>query len=204
MISSYQTYTFYTKDINETLSRAASNSIVSREQKYYRDTIGSITSIDEFLANDRIYAYAMKAYGLEEMSYAKAFVRKVLESDLTDTSSFANLLTDTRYKALAAAFDFGGTITSEIVQTTSQMDALIGTYEQTIADNDAVLRQETAYFTAVSGSFTEVDDLFRNTRARDYVFTTFGIDPKTFDYATIRSVITRHVADPNRYVNAVL
>ncbi|MDZ7600116.1 MAG: DUF1217 domain-containing protein [Hoeflea sp.] len=204
MISSYQTYTFYTKDINETLSRAASNSIVSREQKYYRDTIGSITSIDEFLANDRIYAYAMKAYGLEEMSYAKAFVRKVLESDLTDTSSFANLLTDTRYKALAAAFDFGGTITSEIVQTSSQMDALIGTYEQTIADNDAVLRQETAYFTAVSGSFTEVDDLFRNTRARDYVFTTFGIDPKTFDYATIRSVITSNVADPNSYVNAVL
>ncbi|MEP3301058.1 MAG: DUF1217 domain-containing protein, partial [Roseibium sp.] len=153
MISSYQTYTFYTKDINETLSRAAADSIVSREAQYYSDTIGSITSIDEFLDNDRVYAYAMKAYGLEEMAYAKAFIRKVLESDLTDTSSFANLLSDTKYKALAAAYDFGGTVTSEIVQTTSQIDELIGTYEQTIEDNDAVLKQETDYFTAVSGTF---------------------------------------------------
>lgn len=204
MISSYQTYTFYTKDINETLSRAAADSIVSREAQYYSDTIGSITSIDEFLDNDRVYAYAMKAYGLEEMAYAKAFIRKVLESDLTDTSSFANLLSDTKYKALAAAYDFGGTVTSEIVQTTSQIDELIGTYEQTIEDNDAVLKQETDYFTAVSGTFTEVDDLFKNERARDYVFTTFGIDPDTYDYDTIRSVITSNVADPNSYVNAVL
>ena len=204
MISSYQAYTFYTKDINETLRRAAADPIIGREQQYYRDTIGSITSVDEFLADDRIYAYAMKAHGLEEMSYAKAFIRKVLESDLTDTSSFANLLSDVRYKSLAAAFDFGGTVTSEIVQTTSQMDDLIGTYGQTIENNDAVLRQETSYFTAVSPTFTEVDDLFKDMRARDYVFSTFGIDPDTFDYATIRSVITSNVADPNSYVNAVL
>ncbi|KGF68083.1 hypothetical protein LL06_18505 [Hoeflea sp. BAL378] len=204
MISSYQTYTYYTKDINETLSRAANDPIVSREAKYYRDKIGSITSVDEFLADDRIYAYAMKAHGLEDMAYAKAFIRKVLESDLTDTSSFANLLSDVRYKTLAAAYDFGGTVTGEIVQTTSQIDDLIGTYEQTIENNDAVLKQETNYFTAVAGSFTQVDDLFRNTRARDYVFSTFGIDPETFDYDTIRSVITSNVADPDSYVNAVL
>jgi len=204
MISSYQTYTFYTKDINETLERAAADPIISREQQYYRDNIGSITSIDEFLADDRIYAYAMKAHGLEDMAYAKAFIRKVLESDLTDTSSFANLLTDTKYKALAAAYDFGGTVTSEIIQTTSQIDSLIGTYERTIENNDAILRQETNYFTAVASTFTEVDDLFKDTRARDYVFSTFGIDPDTFDYATIKSVITSNVADPDSYVNAVL
>ena len=170
MISSYQTYTFYTKDINETLRRAATDPIISREQQYYRDNIGSITNIDEFLADDRIYAYAMKAHGLEDMAYAKAFIRKVLESDLTDTSSFANQLTDAKYKTLAAAYDFGGTTTSEIIQTTSQIDELIGTYGQTIEDNDAILRQETSYFSSVSANFTEVDDLFKDTRARDYVF----------------------------------
>lgn len=204
MISSFQSYTFYTKDINQTLSRKAADAVISRELQYYRDTIGSITTIDEFLANDRVYAYAMKAYGLEEMAYAKAFIRKVLESDLTDTSSFANLLTDTRYKTLAAAYDFGNTKTSEIVQTTSQIDALIGTYEQTIQDNDSLLRADTAYFTAVAETFTNVDDLFKNTRARDYVFTTFGIDPETFDYDTIRSVITSDITDPGSYINSVV
>ncbi|MCZ4288831.1 DUF1217 domain-containing protein [Hoeflea alexandrii] len=204
MISSFQSYNFYTKDINETLSRKAADPVISRELQYYRDTIGSITSIDEFLANDRVYAYAMKAYGLEEMSYAKAFIRKVLESDLKDSGSFANLLTDTRYKTLAAAYDFGNTKTSEIVQTPTQIDNLIGTYEQTIADNDSQLKAETAYFTAVAQTFTNVDDLFKNTRARDYVFTTFGIDPDTFDYNTLRSVITSDIADAGSYINSVI
>ncbi|MBU2484989.1 MAG: DUF1217 domain-containing protein [Alphaproteobacteria bacterium] len=204
MNTSFQSYTFYTKDINQTLSRKAADPVISRELQYYRDTIGSITTIDEFLANDRVFAYAMKAYGLEEMTYAKAFIRKVLESDLTDTGSFANLLTDTRYKTLAAAYDFGNTKTSEIVQTPTQIDNLIGTYEQTIADNDSQLKAETAYFTAVAQTFTNVDDLFKNTRARDYVFTTFGIDPKTFDYNTLRSVITSDITDAGSYINSVV
>jgi len=204
MITSFQSYQFYTKDINETLRRAAADAVTSRELQYYRDNIGSITSIDEFLGDDRIYAYAMKAYGLEEMTYAKAFIRKVLESDLTDTDSFANLLTDTKYRTLAAAYDFGNTVTSEIIQTTSQIDNLIDTYEQSIENNDGQLKADTAYFTAVSQTFTTVDDLFRDTRARDYVFTTFGIDPSTFDYNTIRSVITSDISDANSYVNSVI
>lgn len=204
MISSYQSYTFYTKDINETLGRMATDPVISREAEYYRNTIGSITSLDEFLDNDRVYAYVMKAYGLEEMTYAKAFIRKVLESDLTDSSSFANLLTETKYKTLAAAFDFGNTVTSEIIQTTSQIDELVGTYEQTIANNDALLKADTNYFTAVAGTFTEVDDLFKDTRARDYVFTTFGIDPDTFDYNTLRSVLTSDITDPGSYINSVI
>ncbi|MGJ8570110.1 MAG: DUF1217 domain-containing protein [Hoeflea sp.] len=204
MISSYQSYNFYTKNINMTLSRAAADAAVSREQKYYRETIGSIKTIDEFLNDDRVYAYAMKAYGLEEMTYAKAFIRKVLESDLTDTSSFANLLTDSKYKTLTAAYDFGNTVTSEIIQTTSQIDNLIGTYGQTIEDNDALLKADTTYFKAVSQTFTNVNDLFNNTRARDYVFTTFGIDPKTFDYETLRGVLTSDIADPTSYVNSVI
>jgi hypothetical protein len=204
MITSFQSYQFYTKDINETLRRAAADAVTSRELQYYRDNIGSITSIDEFLADDRIYAYAMKAYGLEEMTYAKAFIRKVLESDLTDTNSFANLLTDTKYRTLAAAYDFGNTVTSEIIQTTSQIDNLIDTYEQSIENNDGQLKADTAYFTAVSQTFTTVDDLFRDTRARDYVFTTFGIDPSTFDYNTIRSVITSDISDANSYVNSAI
>lgn len=204
MISSYQSYNFYTKDINQTLSRAASDAVISREATYYRETIGSITTLDEFMDDDRIYAYAMKAYGLEEMTYAKAFIRKVLESDLTDENSFANLLTDTKYKTLAAAYDFGSTVTSEIIQTTSQMDLLIDTYEQSIEDHDAQLKADTNYFTSVSKTFTNVDDLFKNTQARDYVFTTFGIDPDTFDYETLRGVLTSDITDPDSYVNSVI
>ncbi len=204
MISSYQSYTFYARDMTQTLARKASDPIIARDAKYYRDNIGSIKSIDEFLNNDRIYAYAMKAYGLEEMTYAKAFIRKVLESDLTDSNSFANRLEDNKYKALAAAYDFGKTVSTKAVQTSSQIEILIDTYDQTISSNDTLLREETNYYTAVSKNFTNVNDLFQNTRARDYVFKAFGIDPKTFDYETIKNVITSEISDPASYVNAVI
>jgi len=202
MITSYQSYTFYARDMTQSLARKATDPIIARDAKYYRDNIGSIKSIDEFLNNDRIYGYAMKAYGLEEMTYAKAFIRKVLESDLTDSNSFANRLEDTKYKALAAAYDFGKTVSTKIVQTTSQMESLIDTYDQTITNNDVRLQQDTDYFNAVSKTFTNVDDLFKNTRARDYVFKAYNIDPKTFDYQTLKGVITSEISDPASYVNA--
>lgn len=63
-------------------------------------------TVDEFLKNDRLYQYAMKAYGLEDMIYAEAFMKKVLESNPTDANSFANKLTDKRYRDFAAAFSF--------------------------------------------------------------------------------------------------
>ena len=46
-----------------------------------------VIPVDEFLDDYRLYTYAVKAYGLEDMGYAKAFMRKVLESDLTDKLS---------------------------------------------------------------------------------------------------------------------
>lgn len=201
MLSSYQSFTFYSRDMSQSLQRKAADPIIARDAKYYRDNIGSIKSIDEFVNNDRIFTYAMKAYGLEEMTYAKAFIRKVLESDLTDSNSFANRLEDNKYKVLAAAYDFGKTVSTKVVQTTSQIENLIGTYDQTISNNDAVLTQETDYFVALTKTFTQADDLFKNTRTRDYVFKAFSIDPKTFDYQTIKSVITSDISDPASYVN---
>lgn len=199
--TSYQSYTFYARDLTLSLQRKAEDPIVAREAAYYKETIGSITTLDEFMADDRIYNYAMKAYGLEEMGYAKALIRKVLESDLTDSNSFANRLEDVKYRNLAAAYDFGKTVASEAVQTSTQIENLIETYGQTIADNDELLKQETAYFRTVSASISEVDDIFKNTRLRDYVFETFKIDPETYDYDTIKNVITSDISDPSSFVN---
>ena len=53
-----------------------------------------MTSVDQLLKDRRLFSIAMKAHGLEDMTYATAFMRKVLESDLNDTSSFARKLAD--------------------------------------------------------------------------------------------------------------
>ena len=71
-----------------------------------RPVRGWSASVDAFLDDFQLYSYAMKAYGLEDMIYAKAFMRKVLESDMSDANSFANKLTDVRYQDFASAFSF--------------------------------------------------------------------------------------------------
>jgi hypothetical protein len=48
----------------------------------------------------------MKAWGLDEMSYAKAFMRKVLTEGIDSNDSFANTLADPRYREFAEAFNF--------------------------------------------------------------------------------------------------
>lgn len=109
MISTYLGYVSATKDMASTLARIAKQATVKSDQQYYDAHIGKIKNVDEFLSDYKLYSYAMKAYGLEDMTYAKAFMKKVLTSDLSDTSSFANKLTDSRYRQFAAAFNFGGT-----------------------------------------------------------------------------------------------
>lgn len=59
------------------------------------------------MANHRLYAFAMKAYGLEDMIYAKGFMKKVLagEPDVNGRV-LVDRLQDSRYQDLATAFNF--------------------------------------------------------------------------------------------------
>ncbi|MFN3673690.1 MAG: DUF1217 domain-containing protein, partial [Bosea sp. (in: a-proteobacteria)] len=72
----------------------------------YLKTIGSIKTIDAFMADDRLYRYAMKAFGLGDMAYAKGLIRKVLTEGVDSPSAFANRLSDSRYRELASVFNF--------------------------------------------------------------------------------------------------
>lgn len=106
MLSTYASYNLLTKDLTKTLARTAKEPDVKRETDYYNAHIGNIKSIDDFLKNDRVYRYAMKAYGLSDLTYAKGLIRKVLEGGVSDSKSVANQMSDPRFKALAKAFDF--------------------------------------------------------------------------------------------------
>jgi hypothetical protein len=105
-------YRLIAKDLPASLSRKAAEPMVARETAYYEAHIGQVKTVDDLLGDQRLYAYAMKAYGLEEMTYAKAFMRKVLEEGAASAASFANRLADDRYTAFAKAFSFGQGVTA--------------------------------------------------------------------------------------------
>lgn len=114
MLTTSASYRVITDNLTRSLEAAADKPQVARETAYYLESIENVKSIDDFLANDRLYRYAMKAFGLEEMTYAKAFMRKVLTEGIAESDSFANTLADNRYRDFADTFNFAqyGTATT--------------------------------------------------------------------------------------------
>lgn len=194
MVSTYLSYRMYTADYARTVKQTLANAQVSREQEYYQQNIGKVTSVDDFLDDQRLYSYAMKAYGLEDMTYAKAFMRKVLESDLTDSSSFARKLSDSRYVAFAQAFNFStdGTVESgtPTVQDDSDLESLVGLYSEQRTRKGAAIATEADYYQARIGTVTSAKEFVSDSRLFDFALTSFGIDASIASEKVIQSVIS--------------
>jgi hypothetical protein len=199
MVSTYIDYNLITRDMTTSIRRTSEQVLVARETEYYKANIGNVTTIDEFLDDYRLYSYAMKAHGLEEMTYAKAFMRKVMESDLSDESSYANVLTDERYRNFAQAFSFSQS--TEVVQSDAQEDALIGLYNQSIVNLNDAVATDTNYFNAAIDTITTADQLWQNEKLKNYVLTSLGFDPDYMSYAHFKGVVSSDESDTSSYVN---
>lgn len=201
MISTYLGYVTATKDMASTLARIAKQAAVKGDQQYYDTHIGKVKNVDEFLSDYKLYSYAMKAYGLDDMTYAKAFMKKVLTSDLSDTSSFANKLTDSRYRQFAAAFNFGSKSQNQTAQSDTQKSDTIGLYEQSFANETTLAKKESKFYDTWVDKVSNVDDIVNNTRMRDYVLRAHGINPDHISKTFLKSVLTSDINDPNSFVN---
>ena len=199
MVSTFLSYDLVSRDLKASMARVSSQVSVSREADYYKENIGKVTDVEDFLDDYRLYSFAMTANGLEDMIYAKAFMKKVLESDLSDEDSFANKLTDTRYKDFAASFNFSAATAS--AQSEAQEDDLIGLYKQGIVDEEDQVAADTSYYSANVDKVTTADQLLSNERLRTYVMDTFGIDKTYYSYSALKSVLTSDLDDPASYVN---
>ena len=199
MISTYLGYTIASRDMVTTLGNIAAQSDTKRQADYYNANIGKVKTVDDLLGNYQLYSYAMKAYGLEDMTYAKGMMKQVLTSDLSDTSSFANKLTDPRYKAFAAAFNFGAT--TEVAQTSDQETTMLGLYTQSFTDEETAAKTASDAYAAGMDKITNVDQLISNTALKSYVLNAYGLDPTVTSNSFLKSILTSDVSDPNSFVN---
>ncbi len=106
MINTLTSYRLITGDMARSIDQVERQPLVARDTEYYLANIDKVKSIDEFMADDRLYQYAMKAHGLADMAYATAFIRKALEEGIETGDTFANKLTDGRYKDFVSTFNF--------------------------------------------------------------------------------------------------
>lgn len=202
MVSTYLSYNLVTRDLKGSLDRVAADSTVTRQTEYFKNNIGKVTSVEEFLDDYQLYSYAMKAHGLEEMTYAKAFMKKVLESDLNDEKSFANQLSDDRYRNFAEAFQF--TAEKADGQTDAQQDKMLARYNDVLAGESDKLEAETNYYEQRINTVASAQSLVGNARLLNYALSAYGIDGTYYSKDHILRVLTSDVSDKDSYVNQLV
>jgi hypothetical protein len=198
-------YQLITRDLNASLNRVQSQPMVQRETEYYLQNITKVKSIDDFLGDERLFQYAMKAHGLEDMAYAKAFMRKVLEEGLDDPNSFANKLTDERYKNFARSFDFArhgadATIYNAAQQRTVQ-SYLLQAASNGVDVNDPALKENTDYYMSKIGSIRSIDDFLADNRIYTFAMRAHGFDGTLPGKDLVRSMLEGGIDDPDSLAN---
>lgn len=195
MISTLLNYRLYTNNMAQTLERLAGQEQIKRDKAYYDDRIGKVTSVDQFLGDYKLYSYAMKAYGLEDQISAKGMMRKVLTSDLSDSTSFANKLADQRYRDFANAFNFGSSAAPK-AQSTSQTERLVEAYAERVDTSAPIAAKATGYYSDHIGAITSIDDFVADRGLLDVALRAAGFtEPSAISSDYAKSVLNGSVSN---------
>lgn len=141
MASTIAGYQLISRNLVRSLEQVARKPDVSRETSWYLAHIGEVKSADEFVKDDRLFSYAMKAYGLADMTCAKALLRKVLTEGIAGPAALGNKLVDARYREFATAFDFAS-LGEYATQTASATSATVAKYLHQALEEDAGQQDE--------------------------------------------------------------
>ena len=178
MISTTAAYLAVSNNLSRQQAATAAQGDVKTKTNYYLANIGKVKSVSDFVNNYQLFSYAMKAFGLSDMTYAKGLMTKVLEGGVTSSTALANTLSDPRYRAFATAFNFaadGAAATTRTAATTGTTSKYI---EQTLEDDQAKTNQGVSnalYFSRHASSITSVYGLLADSTMLGVVETAYGI-----------------------------
>ena len=198
MLTTTASYLAVSSNLTRMQTATAADPQVKSDTAYFLANIGKVTSISSFVNNYRLFTYAMKAFGLEDMDYAKGLVTKLLQGGVTSSSALANTLNDPRYKALATAFDFvgkGATVTQSTAATTDVVSKYV---EQSLEDKQGTTNQGVQlalYFTRNAPSVTNIYGLLADKNMLKVVETAFGLPSgATADIDSLAATLSKSVS----------
>jgi hypothetical protein len=187
------------------IDRVEREPLVDRETRYYTENISKVKTIEEFVKDDRLFRYAMKAHGLEDMAYARAFMVKALKEGISDPDSFANKLSDKRYAEFVGTYNFAKYGELATIYNKAQHE-VPGNYimQAEIAGLDPeseFVRQETQYYRTKIVKVTSIEGLMSDERLLTYAMAAYGLDSTTEDLDYIEELLAGGVRDPKSPAN---
>ena len=134
-MSTFTTYLSIANNLGRYQKMTAADPTVAQATKYFQANIGKITSADQFVNNSRLFNYAMTAFGLSDMTYAKTLIKQVLEQGTSKSTALANKLNNPKILALAQAFNFALNGASTTQTTAATTDVVSKYVMQTLETN---------------------------------------------------------------------
>ena len=205
MLSTYLSYQLIARDLPKAIERVSDQPVIDRETKYYQETITKVTSIDQFVKDDRLFRYAMKAHGLEDMAYAKAFMVKALKEGVSDPDSFANKLSDKRYAEFVTTFNFAARGTLATVYNKAQHETPANYAIQAeiagIPRDSEFVQTETNYYLSNIGKVKSVKEFMSDYRLLTYAMAAYELDSSTEDMEQIEKLLDGGTRDPESPAN---
>lgn len=176
-------------------------SAVAADTAAFKTALADVNTVDDFVQNKALMTYVLTAYGIDASTSADT-LKRVLESDLSNASSFAVKSGKDAYGKLAADFNFdadGKIATPRVAQTVINRSLTIAAYQATLKSDSASHAQgqaDTAYYQSKIGAVHSIDDLLNDQRLVGIIEKAYGVDKDKISISTLREVLTSSVSDP--------
>ena len=181
-MSTFSTYLSIAHNLSRYQAMTAADPTVAQATKYYQANIGKVTTPAQLVNNPRLFNYAMTAFGLGDMTYAKGLMQKVLQQGTSSSKALANKLNNPKILAFAQAFDFAASGTSTTKTTAATSDVVSKYVMQTLethqgAQNPGV--QLALYFQQNASKITDGYSILADSKLLTVAQTTLGISSYT-------------------------
>ncbi|HEY8162447.1 MAG TPA: DUF1217 domain-containing protein [Methylocystis sp.] len=181
-MSTISTYLQISNNLSKWQAITASKPEVSIQTKYFQDNIGKVKTADDLINNPRLFNYAMDAFGLSDMTYAKGLMKQVLQQGVTSNKALAHTLNNPNILAFAQAFDFADNGASATASS-SLVTNVINRYTENALETDQGQQnpgvQLALYFQQKAPSVTSVYGILADKNLLTVVQTALGISPLT-------------------------
>lgn len=169
----------------------------AREIAYFKENIGTVQTVDDLFADDRLYRFVLKSFGLGDQANYKALMRQIITEGVSDPGSTANRMTDPRFKEMVAALGFEAVPAN--VGDPDQVIAVSTKYltrhpEASLTGTDRFSR-EYVYYRDNIGKVETVDDLMKDVRLTNFLADAFDLTGPLADPILMRKVLTEGVPD---------
>jgi hypothetical protein len=151
---------------------------------YFNTQMGTISSVSELLADDRLVNLMLEAKGIDPDDVTSSELKKMFESDPDDPDSYVNQQSDTRFASIVASFNFDtdGNLSADPVGTVQQRGDVIDTVNnyvrQTLESNEGDSNtgvRLALYFERMAPTISSAYDILGDSALFEFFTTTFNL-----------------------------